>query len=85
MAKFELGQKLNRKWMGLTVPIIITKRVKVEDLDSGEIEIYYDYKHDLSNGSTFTKVSEEYLNKMYMEALEEYIHNLVNKSEGEKS
>ena len=79
VAKFELNQKLNLKYMGITVPSIITKRIKVENLDTGTYEIYYDYKHDIPNGYSFPQVPEEHLNEIYLEALNEYIEKLVNK------
>lgn len=81
MAKFELGQKLNLKWMDLIVPSVITKRIKVEDIDSGEYEIYYDYKHDLPSGSTFPKVPEEHLAEMYRKALRETVEKIVGKGD----
>lgn len=72
MAQFELNQRISLMYSNLVVPSIITKRIKVENLDTGTSEIYYDYKHDLIDGKgySFTDVPESHLMNSYRKALD---------------
>lgn len=78
MPKFELNQKLNLMYLKMVVPCIITKRIKMENIDTGKYEYYYDYKHDIPSGYSFTHIDEEYLLENYREALQIGIDKIVN-------
>jgi hypothetical protein len=71
--QFKLGQEIAVLFAGIIVPSKITNRIKVENLDTGEVEIYYDYKHLFLGGSDFERIPESSLIENYQEAIKEYM------------
>lgn len=66
---YKLNQNILGMYQKLVVPIVITRRIKIEDLDSGESKVLYDYKIDIEDGYTFSQVSQETVEENYKEAL----------------
>jgi len=72
MPKFKLHEKLNIRTMNVTIPIIITKRIKVSDVDNENICFYmyhFEDSRDIKDKWTWDKVPEENLIDMKYEAL----------------
>lgn len=74
--KYQLGQKIDIRSLGINLPAIITKRIKVENIDDPtEVMFKYNLKHDsttIKDPWSWDGVSEENLSEMIWYAKNHY-------------
>lgn len=72
MPKFKLHEKITIRTMNMNLPIIITKRIKVVDMDNEETYFYmyhFEDSRDIKDKWHWDKVPEENLMDMKYAAL----------------
>jgi hypothetical protein len=71
--KYELGQRMVIRSMGINLPAVIVKRIKIEDIDTGKKEYRYGFKHEtrnlnIENPWSWEDVTESNLSEMIRHA-----------------
>lgn len=68
--EYNLGQVVEIRALKINMDIIITKRIAVSDYDNGDIEFYYDFKHNMNikDAWSWDRVSEKSLYEMIRKA-----------------
>jgi hypothetical protein len=76
--KYQLGQRVDIRSMGINLPAIITKRIKVENVDDPtEVVFKYNFKHEsrtIEKPWSWDSVGEEDLDEMIWNAKKYQTH-----------